>query len=193
MESSIVADDPYFHKIKEIEQAIIKKIRKPNPTVECKVSYEDVRIMDLLGMVNYEWVLQQTEERSREMGLHIELRNIKSELKEIKYITSENNRFIKDIHKDLHAAYFGLEDDIAHISGQFFDHEQEAKSFYKKIEKRLTAEEKTEIGHWADGKNKHKLKAVLNLIFIKYEREMEIADFKIPRTWKEFKRWFIKA
>jgi hypothetical protein len=40
---------------------------------------------------------------------------------------------------------------------------------------------------------KHKLKFVIPLIFLKYEGEMELSNKqKLPRTWKEWKRLFIK-
>ena len=190
--------DAYFHKMKDIEQALIKKTGKSNPkagksepTVECKVSYDDVEIVQLLGMVNFEWVLERTEERSREMGVHIELQNIKSILREIKSTTDETNSLVKKIHKDLLAVYVALQDDLTHISGQVFDSTQEEKQFFQKIEKRLTSAEKDQIP-WHDNDLKHKIKVTLPLLFVKYEAEMEVGGFQIPKSWKEFKRWFIK-
>ncbi|HMQ63814.1 MAG TPA: COR domain-containing protein [Flavilitoribacter sp.] len=50
--------DPYFHLTIDIEQALITKAHKPNPTVECKRSFDDIPIRDLLAVIDYEKVLQ---------------------------------------------------------------------------------------------------------------------------------------
>ncbi|MBK8565698.1 MAG: hypothetical protein IPN76_20735 [Saprospiraceae bacterium] len=56
--------DPYFHLTENIEDALIAKAHKPNPTVECKKSFDDIPIRDLLAVIDYEKVIRNVQEKT---------------------------------------------------------------------------------------------------------------------------------
>jgi hypothetical protein len=47
-----------------IEDALIAKAHKPNPTVECKKSFDDIPIRDLLAVIDYEKVIRNVQEKT---------------------------------------------------------------------------------------------------------------------------------
>lgn len=77
---------------------------------------------------------------------------------------------------------------------KLFHTAEQQRQFYKKADayfQRLPpAEQQAFPAGWQNADSKHKLKAVLNLGFIKYERELEVKGFKLPRNWEEVKGVF---
>ena len=57
-------NDAYFHDTKDIENALIAKAHKPDPSVECKNSFEDVSLSKLLAVIDYEKVMKNIQEKS---------------------------------------------------------------------------------------------------------------------------------
>ncbi|MFM9951492.1 MAG: COR domain-containing protein [Saprospiraceae bacterium] len=57
-------DKVYFHNTKDIENALIAKAHKPDPSVECKNSFEDVLLSKLLAVIDYEKVMKNIQEKS---------------------------------------------------------------------------------------------------------------------------------
>lgn len=56
----------------------------------------------------------------------------------------------------------------------------------------LPADIQQQYEGWQNGADTDKLKAVLNLGFLIYERELKVENFQLPGTWKEFKALFVK-
>lgn len=82
--------EPYFHNIADIEQALIKKYKKRNPTVECKVSYEQILIKELLLLIDAETVWEEIKEKLKDSAVFEELEEIQSELRsQGKYISAK--------------------------------------------------------------------------------------------------------
>ena len=72
--------------------------------------------------------------------------------------------------------------------------EGEQKTFFEKIEKHINGlpeEERNKYGNWQNQAIKHKLKVVLPLVLFKYEAEMDVSKFKLPKKWGDIKAWFI--
>ena len=60
-------EDAYFHDTKVIENALIAKAHKPDPSVECQTSFEDVSLSRLLAVIDYEKVIKNLENTINEM------------------------------------------------------------------------------------------------------------------------------
>ena len=78
---------------------------------------------------------------------------------------------------------------------KLFESVNEQDEFFNKIEvhlQQLPADIQQQYEGWQNGPDTDKLKAVLNLGFLIYERELKVENFRLPGTWKEFKALFVK-
>ncbi|MCB0576928.1 MAG: leucine-rich repeat domain-containing protein [Saprospiraceae bacterium] len=90
--------------------------------------------------------------------------------------------------------YKSLVHEIAVTRDQFFQSNTEQKQFFEKISeeiKKLDPKDQKKLSGWQDGDIKHKLKITLPLLILRYEAEMDVSKFKIPKSWSELKSWFL--
>ena len=69
------------------------------------------------------------------------------------------------------------------------------KSFFAYIEKRINAlpdAERQKYTGWQNQPVKQKLKLVLPLGILKYEREISVRNVNIPLSWEEFVGLFVR-
>lgn len=86
-----------------------------------------------------------------------------------------------------------IRDDINKYEESLFESPAEQSVLMSKVDEILQKmDDKPDDELWHDREPTTKIKAILPLIIFQFEKEMIIKDFKMPKTWKEFKRWFIK-
>lgn len=126
-------------------------------------------------------------------GIH-KLRNELGELSFIvKTFTETQTESIEKIFEELYL----IDDRLINIDWNNSIFQESLTEIINKLDKTSLSEKeaskvKEELNK-SDITVKHKLKFVVPLIFLKYEGEMELSNKqKIPRTWKEWKRLFIK-
>lgn len=90
-------NESYFHNTAEIEMALIKKFNKPNLTVECKRSFEDIPIKDLMALIDYEQVLLKIREISPGPNQNEILRSIEVLGFKLKDGFEKTNRILEDL------------------------------------------------------------------------------------------------
>ncbi|MEL6628468.1 MAG: COR domain-containing protein, partial [Bacteroidota bacterium] len=83
--------------------------------------------------------------------------------------------------------------DIDEVKGDLFADRKEQRAFMNKLEEKVEALPAAEQPgeDWYDKPAKQKIKISLPLLpFVKYEREMDLSEATIPKTWAAFKNWF---
>jgi len=130
---------------------------------------------------------QDTVQELRELGKKIEDGFSTTHQKLEKVILLSN------LNKNNHKYIESIFDHGRLLEEELFNTQSEQIRFYKKVNlyfEQLSLKEKQELKDWQNGDEKQKLKAVLNLGILKYERELEMKNFKLPINWQELKEIF---
>ncbi len=115
---------------------------------------------------------------------------LQQQLDRMEQTGKDTNQKVNAIGQGMQFIFRQLED----IQGELFGSRQEQRAFMNKLEEeveRLPAVDQPKP-EWYDQQPKTKIKAGLNLLVVKWEREYDITDATWPTSWPEFKRWFIK-
>ncbi len=197
---------PYYHKIADIEQALVKKYKKPSPKVECKLSYEDIPLRDLLAVIDYESIWAKLREKSRESVFLERMAQMKEEItttvkresRRISYhldnLESRLQQKLQslDLQSQRHCTL--LSQEIQETKSAFFTSNAEQQAFFQRLEPLIQREAKmiqAELEEWQNSPVQHKIKVVLPLLFFVYCAEMDVSKFRLPRSWAELKAWFV--
>lgn len=195
-----ISKTPYFHKISVLENAIIKKYKKPNPSVECQLSFEDVPVKELVAFIDVDKVIQQIQSNVQDGGDH-----------------SEVMAFLEKFSKEMHLRFDGTNKLIDNLSNQLRDelrvvnnhlenlniNDARIESLLEQVEieildaiKTLPANHQLQTYYrkakeessksYLQGKNK--LEYVLPIIpgILNYKGEVN-ANFKLKEIWEDMK------
>ncbi|MEZ4955958.1 MAG: COR domain-containing protein [Saprospiraceae bacterium] len=124
--------EPYFHKMEKIENAILK-YEKSDLKVTCDKSYETIHVTELLGMVNYKWVLNQVKEKDEHGRIYSKVTEL-LDVVEKKVVPKINkiNKSVEKLHEKFDALYDSLIAEIDQSKGDFFDSKNEILYFEKR-------------------------------------------------------------
>ena len=184
-------DEPAFHRL----QSVLKRLHKGKTDISCPHG-EDAEVREVLRIL----FRNENLEEIRRSYRHEE--NILEAVYQLVWKGLENQGNIlkgqKDIRTDLDRVdkkitrytQFIL-DDLEQISGRLFDSQQEQQAFLEKVEDTLTEAEK-QRENWYKQDTKKKLKLSVDLLFLKYEEELSLDGITVPKTWREFRDWFIR-
>ncbi|MFK8009097.1 MAG: COR domain-containing protein, partial [Saprospiraceae bacterium] len=186
-------DSPYFHRIAFVRNAI----KKGKRDIDCQQSFIEVKIKDLIALIDYENLISDLKDSVR-----------KSEMMEMFGIMDRRTMRIEQkldtyFYHQLKAPQRELCDMLLKELDQMNEHEifseNESKSYFSqldKIKENLPPEELERIEKEMDkadlsakAKLKYSIPIILN--FLKYEGEIELSS-KRKITWKDIKRIFIK-
>ena len=85
--------------------------------------------------------------------------------------------------------------EVKTLQNDLFDNRMEERQFFSKLENyifNLPVDQQPEDPEWFDQPAKKKLKMTIPLLLFKYEQEYDLTNAKLPKSWKEFKQWFLK-
>ena len=177
--------EPHFYEFSDL----MRRKEKGKETVECKISYEDVEVQKLLDSV------------SSEDGLSWKERMF-SKLDSMDDKQDRHGEKLGNIHADVRINQSLIKETKAAILDEIEQSTElqllsatEQLVFFEKMEAMIAALPKQEQKHyegWQNQKIKQKLKICLDLKLLKYEAEYDISDMKRPKSWAEFKAWFIR-
>jgi len=125
---------------------------------------------------------------TKELNIKEDLEIIINQQSEIlNSVDSLGNQF-KDYHKQNKENFDKIEKEIDSNFHKLFKSNDERTDILQRLDN--IAKEQN-VQDWQNRPLKSKLKVMLPLILFKYEREMDISDFKFPNNWVEFKELFI--
>ena len=201
-EECAASHEPYYHKIADIERALIKKYRQKTPTVECKFSYEAIVISDLLMLIDYESIWTKLKEKSRETALFHKMQELEVTVKrESRRLSHHIDRLEDKLQKQLlqldqqtQQCHNQILAEIEETKGNLFASTTEQQAFFSKIQTQIEQQANmstAELREWQNNPVQRKIKVVLPLLFFYYCTEMDVSNIKLPRSWKELKAWFV--
>ncbi|GIV31761.1 MAG: hypothetical protein KatS3mg030_063 [Saprospiraceae bacterium] len=108
-------------------------------------------------------------------------------------LDKRRNELLEQMSTRLRQVLEDIQGSIESMGERLFANAEEQRKFYEKMMSKLSDTEKEEVEHiWKKGDIKQKLKFSLPFLIGKYEAEIDFSDKRIPRSWKEFKAWFIE-
>lgn len=112
---------------------------------------------------------------------------------EIALLARERNEMLERMSEKMQEVLSSIQKSLDSLGDNLFASQEEQQLFYEKMLAKLSADEKEKVeGIWKKGDIKQKLKLSLPFLIGKYEAEIDFSDKRIPRSWKEFKAWFIE-
>ncbi len=146
-------------------------------------------------------LLQQNESLSQK------IEDLQFSTDRIEHLVLENTEVVHDIKLILS----NVETDIDKLSSDLFSNKNEQVAFTDKVNRiidllpPIVLEEK-DVRTWQNGTLKKKIKVGINFVKLaglwgveldgldlKFEHELDVSGIKVPRSWAEFKSWFIPA
>jgi hypothetical protein len=103
------------------------------------------------------------------------------------------NELLEQMSTRLRQVLEDIQGSIESMGERLFANADEQRKFYEKMMSKLSDTEKEEVEHiWKKGDIKQKIKFSLPFLIGKYEAEIDLSEKRFPRSWKEFKAWFIE-
>ncbi len=103
------------------------------------------------------------------------------------------NKILEDMSDQMRDVLKGIQNSIEGMGDKLFTSNAEQRKYYEKMMSKLSDTEKKKVeGIWKKGDIKYKLKLSLPFLIGKFDAEIDLSEKRIPRSWKEFKAWFIE-
>jgi hypothetical protein len=134
---------------------------------------------------------QQHSEQAQRKTIEEQLPEIRSQLDRMEATGQNTNDKVTALGQIL--LHVGQE--VENMRGDLFDSRREQSQFIRKLEDLVDTlpAAKHPGDTWYDKPLKDKIKIGVNLLgFVKWERELDTTGMTVPKTWGEFKGWFIK-
>lgn len=132
------------------------------------------------------------------------LAEIKAQLTDIQVTGEDTNARVRN----LETAIDTVQQDLDHQGENLFANRKEQRAFINRLEEFVEAlpEDKQPGQAWYDADTKQKIKVGIDFIKllnkatgielegmnVKWERELDMSQAKLPGSWAEFKRWFLR-